>query len=146
MNNAIKNAASEKSAPINQPINKQKSIIKALIFLLFIAGAIVLVNFTPLKGYLKGDQLETLIEAGGLWAPFLYIVFYALGVCLFLPGTLLTALGAAIFGAYWGFLYVWIGAMIGASVAFFIGRTLAGSVEAVFVDGKLKYNKGNFQK
>jgi len=37
-------------------------------------------------------------------------------------------LGAAIFGAYWGFLYVWIGAMIGASAAFWIGRTLAESL------------------
>jgi hypothetical protein len=38
------------------------------------------------------------------------------GVCLFLPGTLLTGLGAAIFGAYLGFIYVWIGAMIGFKI------------------------------
>lgn len=138
MKKATKNAAFEESDPKNNPISKQKSIIKALIFLLFIAGAIALVNFTPLKGYLKADQLEALIEAGGFWAPFLYIVFYAVGVCLFLPGTLLTGLGAAIFGAYWGFLYVWIGAMIGASAAFFIGRTLARDFAASVIGDRLK--------
>ena len=53
-----------------------------------------------------------------------FIFIYAAGVCFFLPGTLLTGLGAAIFGAYWGFVYVWLGAMAGASAAFYIGRTL----------------------
>ena len=104
MNNAIKNAVFEHSAPTNKPINKQKMIVKAMIFLLFVIGAILVVNFTPLKGYLKADQLGAFIETAGLWAPVLYIVLYAAGVCLFLPGTLLTGLGAAIFGAYWGFL------------------------------------------
>ncbi len=31
------------------------------------------------------------------------------------------AIGAVLFGAGWGFVYVWIGAMAGASAAFFIG-------------------------
>ena len=142
MNNAIKNAALEHSAPANnpenKPINKQKSIIKALAFLLFVIGALLVVNFTPLKGYLKADQLEAFIDTAGLWAPALYIVLYAVGVCLFLPGTLLTGLGAAIFGAYWGFVYVWIGAMIGASGAFFIGRPLARNFPASLIGERLK--------
>jgi uncharacterized membrane protein YdjX (TVP38/TMEM64 family) len=66
------------------------------------------------------------------------MAIYAVGVCLFLPGTLLTGLGAAIFGAYWGFLYVWIGAMIGASAAFFIGRTLGREFAASLIGDKLK--------
>jgi uncharacterized membrane protein YdjX (TVP38/TMEM64 family) len=138
MNNAIKNAALEHSAPTNKPINKQKIIIKAMIFLLFVIGAILVVNLTPLKGFLKADQLGAFIETAGLWAPALYIVLYAAGVCLFLPGTLLTGLGAALFGAYWGFLYVWIGAMIGASAAFFIGRTLARDFASSLIGDKLK--------
>ena len=40
---------------------------------------------------------------------------------------LLAALGVAIFGAYWGFLYVWFGAMLGAGGGFVIGRTWAGN-------------------
>ncbi len=65
-------------------------------------------------------------------------MIYIVGVCLFLPGTLLTGLGAAIFWAYWGFLYVWIGAMIGASAAFFIGRTLGREFAASLIGDKLK--------
>ncbi|MGD9043315.1 MAG: hypothetical protein PVG06_06375, partial [Desulfobacterales bacterium] len=66
----------------------------------------------------------------GFWGPIIFMILYAAGVCLFIPDTLLTGLGAAIFCAYWGFVYVWGGAMIGASVAFFIGRTLGRAFAA----------------
>lgn len=42
----------------------------------------------------------------------MFVIIYVVGVCLFLLGTLLTAMGAAIFSPYWEFFYVWIGAMI----------------------------------
>jgi uncharacterized membrane protein YdjX (TVP38/TMEM64 family) len=66
------------------------------------------------------------------------MMIYALGVCLFRPGTLLTGLGAAIFGAYWGFLYVWFGAMLGASAAFFIGRTLGREFASSLIGNRLQ--------
>jgi uncharacterized membrane protein YdjX (TVP38/TMEM64 family) len=51
---------------------------------------------------------------------------------------LLTAIGAAIFGPYWGFVYVWIGAMIGASAAFWIGRTLGREFAASMIGDRLR--------
>ena len=122
-----------------QPAKKtSKPILKAIAFAAFIIAAILLIRFTPVKNYLTVDALGTFLEAAGLWAPVVYMMIYAVGVCLFLPGTLLTGLGAAIFGAYWGFLYVWIGAMMGASAAFFIGRTLGRDFAASLIGEKLK--------
>jgi len=115
-----------------------KPIFKAIVFVVFIIGAIFLIRFTPVKNYLTADALGSFLEAAGLWAPVVYMMIYAVGVCLFLPGTLLTGLGAAIFGAYWGFLYVWIGAMMGASAAFFIGRTLGRDFAASLIGNKKK--------
>ena len=115
-----------------------KGVVKAMFFIVFIIAAILLIRFTPVKNYLTADALGSFLEAAGLWAPVLYMMIYAVGVCLFLPGTLLTGLGAAIFGAYWGFLYVWIGAMMGASAAFFIGRTLGRDFAASLIGNKLK--------
>jgi uncharacterized membrane protein YdjX (TVP38/TMEM64 family) len=66
------------------------------------------------------------------------MVVYMVGVCLFLPGTLLTGLGAAIFGPYKGFAYVWVGAMLGASMAFFIGRFLGREFAASLIGNRLK--------
>jgi uncharacterized membrane protein YdjX (TVP38/TMEM64 family) len=122
-----------------QPTNtRSKALVKAGIFIAFIVLAISLIRFTPIKDYLTAEALGNFLETAGHWAPVLYMLIYAVGVCLFLPGTLLTGLGAAIFGAYWGFLYVWIGAMLGASAAFFIGRTLGREFAASLIGDRLK--------
>jgi uncharacterized membrane protein YdjX (TVP38/TMEM64 family) len=68
----------------------------------------------------------------------MFVIIYVVGVCLFFPGTLLTAMGAAIFGPYWGFLYVWTGALIGAGLAFLIGRYLGRDFAASLIGDKLK--------
>jgi uncharacterized membrane protein YdjX (TVP38/TMEM64 family) len=114
-----------------------KAILKAIIFLGFIIAAVLLVRYTPLQGYLTAEALGGYLQRAGIWAPVLYMLIYAAGVCLFVPGTLLTGLGAAIFGAYWGFVYVWIGAMAGASVAFIIGRTLGRDFAASLIGSRL---------
>jgi len=118
--------------------NRSRALVKALIFLAFIVTAIIFVRFTPIKDYLTAEALGRFLEVAGLWAPFAFMLIYAAGVCLFLPGTLLTGLGAAIFGAYWGFVYVWIGAMIGAGAAFWIGRTLGREFAASLIGDRLK--------
>ena len=118
--------------------NRKKAIMKASIFVVFIILAIYVVKFTPARGYLTTETLGNFLDSAGFWAPMVFVLVYAAGVCLFLPGTLLTGLGAAIFGAYWGFVYVWLGAMIGASGAFWIGRTLGREFAASLIGDKLK--------
>jgi uncharacterized membrane protein YdjX (TVP38/TMEM64 family) len=118
--------------------NRSKAGLKAGIFILFIIGAIVLVRFTPVKNYLTAQALGAFLETAGIWAPVVFMAIYAVGVCLFVPGTLLTGLGAAIFGPYWGFVYVWFGAMAGSSAAFVIGRTLGREFAAGLIGNKLK--------
>jgi len=111
---------------------------KAILLVAFIVAAIVLIRYTPIRTYLNADSLGTLLAMAGGWAPLVYILVYALGICLFVPGTLLTGLGAAIFGPYWGFLWVWIGAMIGSAGGFLIGRTLGRDFAASLIGGRLK--------
>jgi uncharacterized membrane protein YdjX (TVP38/TMEM64 family) len=123
---------------IDAPVKKREGLIKALVFVAFIISAVFLIRFTPVKVYLTAEALTAFLESAGIWAPVVYIITYAVGVCLFLPGTLLTGLGAAIFGAYWGFVYVWIAAMLGASGAFIIGRTLAREFAASLIGDKFR--------
>jgi len=125
-------AAPQKTATGKRPL------IKALFLLAFIVAAVLIVRFTPVKSYLTRQALGQVLESAGYWAPVLFILVYTAGICLFVPGTLLTALGAAIFGAYMGFLYVWVGAMLGASAAFWIGRTLGREFAASLIGDKLK--------
>jgi uncharacterized membrane protein YdjX (TVP38/TMEM64 family) len=117
------------------------ALIKAILLAVFIVAAIVLVRFTPAGTYLTPKVLGGFLDAAGVWAPLVFILIYTAGVCLFVPGTLLTGLGAAIFGAYKGFAYVWVGAMIGASAAFFIGRTMGRDFAASLIGDRLaKYD------
>jgi uncharacterized membrane protein YdjX (TVP38/TMEM64 family) len=114
------------------------SMAKAVILILFIAVAVITVRSPAIQNFLTAEKLGAWLATAGLWAPLAFILFYAVGVCLFLPGTLLTALGAAIFGAYWGFLYVWVGAMLGAAGGFLIGRYLGREFAASLIGDRLK--------
>ncbi|MFO7460878.1 MAG: TVP38/TMEM64 family protein [Desulfatiglandales bacterium] len=118
--------------------SSKAGVLKALAFVAFIIAAVYLVRFTPVKDLLTRDALGGLLERAGIWAPIAFMGVYAVGVCLFVPGTLLTGLGAAIFGPYWGFLYVWIGAMAGSSAAFIIARTLGREFAASLIGDRLK--------
>ena len=118
--------------------DRKRAMIKASMLVVFVLAAIYIVKFTPIKDYLTAEALADFLDLAGFWAPLVFVLVYTAGICLFLPGTLLTGLGAAIFGPYWGFLYVWVGAMAGASAAFWIGRTLGREFAASLIGDKLK--------
>jgi len=115
-----------------------KALVKIAILILFLVAAIYLVRYSPARQYFTVEELNRFLGSAGLWAPVMFVFIYAAGVCLFLPGTLLTALGAAFFGPYWGFLYVWLGAMLGASLAFLIGRYLGRDFASSLIGNRLK--------
>ena len=117
---------------------RRAALIKAVLLLIFIVAAVVTVRFTGVMEILTVEKLGAWLAAAGPWAPLAFILVYALGVCLFIPGTLLTALGAAIYGPYWGFVYVWVAAMLGAAGAFLIGRYLGREFAASLIGDRLK--------
>jgi uncharacterized membrane protein YdjX (TVP38/TMEM64 family) len=117
---------------------RRAAFIKATLLLMFVVAAVLLVRLTGVKELLTVEKLGALLDAAGIWAPLVFILVYAVGVCLFIPGTLLTALGAAIFGPYWGFLYIWVAAMLGAAGAFVIGRYLGREFAASLIGDRLK--------
>ena len=125
-------------APGKNPKSHRQALLKAMLLVVFVISAIVLIRFTPLRGYLTPEALGRFLDEAGFWAPLIFVLVYAGGICLFVPGTLLTGLGAAIFGPYQGFVYVWIGAMAGASAAFLIGRSLGRDFAASLIGDKLK--------
>ncbi len=121
---------------------RRVALIKAVLLLIFIVAAVVTVRFTGVREFLTMGKLRTLLAAAGIWGPLAFILIFAAGVCLFIPVTMLTVLGAAIFGPYWGFVYVWVAAMLGAAAAFLIGRFLGREFVASLIGGRLqKYDE-----
>jgi uncharacterized membrane protein YdjX (TVP38/TMEM64 family) len=119
------------------------AVLKALLFVAFIIAAIYTIRYTPARDFFTQQALGQFLDRAGFWAPLVFILVYAAAVCMFVPGSVVTALGAALFGPYWGFLYVYAGAMIGSSVAFWIGRTLGREFAASLIGDRLKkYDEG----
>ena len=113
------------------------SVIKALLLVVIVTTAILVFQFTPLERYLHPQSLKNSLAAAGPLAPLLFIFAYAIGICFFLPATLFTGIGAALFGTFFGFLYNLTGAMLGASAAFFIGRYLGRDFAASLIGDRL---------
>jgi len=147
MTNSFKSRGSMERLVGQKEKKRRAGVVKAILLLLFIVGAVVLVRFTPVKDFLTPTRVNEFLEGMGFWAPLIYIFFYALGVCLFIPGTLLTAIGAAVFGPVLGFVYVWLGAMIGSGLAFLIGRYLGRDFAASLIGPRLqKYDENIGEK
>lgn len=113
-------------------------MVKAIILVAFIILSVCLFSMTPVKHFFTPEALGLFLKASGLWGPFLFILIYAVSVCLFVPASIPTVLGASVFGTHWGFIYGWIGAMAGASSAFLIGRTLGRDFTASLIGDRLR--------
>lgn len=65
------------------------------------------------------------IDSLGPWGAIAFIVLYILATVAFLPGSILTLGAGVVFGVFFGSVYVFIGATLGAIAAFLVGRYLA---------------------
>ncbi len=94
-------------------------------------------------GLLYRDRLDVAAlqswVAGAGWAgPILFIALYAAATPLFLPGSVLTLAGGALFGPLWGTLWNLTGATLGASLSFLAARYLAGGWVEQRIGGRMK--------
>ena len=62
--------------------NRKKALVKALILVAFIVGAILLVRLTPVQEYLTPGALGRYLDMAGFWGPIFFILIYAVGIYL----------------------------------------------------------------
>lgn len=77
------------------------------------------------------------IDSLGTVGAIAFIGLYIISTVAFFPGLILTFGAGIIFGVPWGSFYVFIGATIGATIAFLVGRYLARN----WVARKIAHNK-----
>ena len=95
--------------------------------LLLLLGLVVAIALALAYGErLDASRLEQWLAEAGPWAPLLFIAVYALATVLFLPGSVLTLAGGALFGPVLGTFCSLTGATLGAALAFLVARHLAG--------------------
>lgn len=106
--------------------NRWKGLVKLLAFAAFVAGGIVLARYTPLGEFLSREGIVkavSLLRESTL-APLVFVPVYAGAVALAIPGTILTLAGGAVFGLWWGTAFNWLGAVVGANLAYLLARYL----------------------
>ncbi|MBE9126256.1 MULTISPECIES: TVP38/TMEM64 family protein [unclassified Coleofasciculus] len=84
------------------------------------------------------NALEWIDSLGAVGA-IAFILLYIIATVAFLPGSILTLGAGVVFGVILGSLYVFIGATIGATAAFLVGRYLARGWVAKKIEGNKKF-------
>lgn len=90
-------------------------LIVAVLFVARLAGAYV-------------HDFVVWVDGLGAIAPVLFVLGYAVGTVAFAPGSILTLAAGAVFGIGQGLVLVFLGAVLGSTGAFLVGRHLARDV------------------
>jgi uncharacterized membrane protein YdjX (TVP38/TMEM64 family) len=118
-------------------------LFRSLFFVcLLIAVALAWLN----RDQLTAEAVTAWVERSGMWGPAVFIGIYMIAPALFLPGSLLTLAGGALFGPFTGALFSLTGATIGATVAFLIARYLAAEWVERRVSGRLQEIKAGVER
>ncbi len=103
--------------------NQGNSSIKLAIFAVAIIALAVSAWYFDLASYLS--DFTQWVDDLGFWGPVVFALAYAAAAVALVPGTILTLAGGALFGVAKGTATVFVGASLGATAAFLIGRYLA---------------------
>jgi uncharacterized membrane protein YdjX (TVP38/TMEM64 family) len=112
---------------------KSRSLVSIALLLLVIAAAVTLI----LNGGLRTALVWTTEHREISWL--LFVALYIVATVCLLPGLILTIAAGAIFGLPLGVAAVSVGSVLGATAAFFIGRTQAREWVAAKVAGWEKF-------
>jgi len=98
-----------------------------------LVGVVVAVVLLVMLGREAGAYVPRFaewVEGLGFWGPLIFMLGYIVATVAFIPGSLLTLAAGAIFGIGMGVVYTFVGASIGATLAFLVSRHLArGAIE-----------------
>jgi len=98
-----------------------KTLMRWLLGVLLLAAVGVAL---AMRQHFDATALQVWVESAGMAGPLLFMAIYALATVLFLPGSIITLAGGALFGPLWGTVWNLTGATLGAALAFLIARYL----------------------
>ncbi|MDR9403558.1 MAG: TVP38/TMEM64 family protein [Halothece sp. Uz-M2-17] len=113
------------------------SKLKYLGIVVIIAALIASTRFIDLQGILT-SALEW-IDSLGPAAAIVFIGIYIIAAVLFFPASILTLGAGVVFGVVQGSIFVFIGATVGATLAFLVGRYFARGWVEKRIEGNPKF-------
>ena len=110
-------------------------LMRIVLFLGLLAAVTLAILY---RDQFDAAALEAWVRDAGPVAPLLFVLLYAVAAILFLPGTVFTLAGGALFGPVLGTLYNLTGATLGATLAFLVSRYLVADWVAARAGGRVK--------
>lgn len=97
-----------------------------LLSIIGLLGTVILCIYGYMTGIITSfERLHIFIEQSGIWGPLLFILIQIIQVVIpILPGGISCAYGVLLFGPEYGFIYNYVGIVIGSVIAFLIARQL----------------------
>ena len=114
-------------------MNARKKILLALVAVAVVVGLFAFDARAVLRDTLAG------LESLGPWGPVIFVLLYIVAAVLFVPGSALTLGAGALFGVGLGSVLVSVGATLGATAAFLVGRYLARYWVAKKIEGNVAF-------
>lgn len=99
-------------------VHWKRGLLLAVIVAIIVTGVL-------LRNDLSREALEHHIATLGVWAPVAFMAAYALAAIAFMPGSVFTIAGGALFGPWLGAIFGLIGGSLGALLAFVGARYVA---------------------
>jgi len=110
-------------------------VLRIGILLLLVAGIAAAIIY---RDQFDATALETWVNDAGSAGPIVFMLIYIIGTVFFLPGSVLTLAGGALFGPVLGTFYNLTAATIGAMISFIAARYLAHDWVEKKTGGRLK--------
>ncbi|WP_439818741.1 TVP38/TMEM64 family protein [Weissella paramesenteroides] len=109
-------------------------LIKILSVIMLVLLGWLVVHLYRIGVFNDTDSLIKLLKKYGIWAPILFVFVQIVQVVIpILPGGVSLAAGVVMFGPWLGFLYNYIGIVLGSMILFWMGRRYGRRVIDIFV-------------
>ncbi len=100
--------------------SRLSQVVQWTALIVIAACVVVMARILPIGSGIT--LLRSSLEGWGFLGILLFVLLYIISTVLLIPGSALTALAGVVFGIWRGTLIVSLGATVGASVAFLLGR------------------------
>ena len=97
-------------------------LLALLLVTLFAAG-----KYTGITDKVDADAIRALMDAAGPWGWALYVVIFAGGEFIHIPGMVFVAAGILAYGKVFGFGLAFVASMVSVSFSFLVVRRLGGT-------------------
>lgn len=113
-------------SPISRRRIPPNAVVKFLVLIAVLIVAALALRYTPLSEFLTRERMVTTLDhlRAAWWSPLAFVGLYIVLSPTGLPVSPLIFAGGVVFGVWWGWLYNFIGSLLGATSSYLLARAL----------------------